>query len=334
MLTKRKVILCAAFFLLFAANIVQLFLWGNNRSSLVEEYEERVASLQATINAHGGEVTCFTVSTSVMPGDEITEDVLEPVTKLASNINGQYVTDINSILGKYFKIGLTNGSPILTDMVMSEQIRDDMREVDIYVDRWTVGLEEGDYVDINITMPYGDDYYVLSHKRIMGINENTLKVYLTAAEWETYQGALVDYYLNTEYGCTIYAQKYIEPGIQQEAVAFYTPPANIAALLQKNPNVIEKEELANMQSWRSSIEELLVIFRDEEDTVDSDGSKLAEGRAGFNTMVKSDAAAERDEKEREENDVLLDDGWNPVVDDGTINTNETIATEGEEVPTE
>ncbi len=313
MSTKRKVMIGVVIGLLVVANIVTALLWINNRSNLIESYEATVSSLEATIAAHGGEVTCYTVTTAVKPGDEITEDVLTPVTKLASDVNDQYVTDLSTILGKYFKIGLSNGTPILTDMIMSDQIRDDMREVDIYVDRWTVGLEVGDYVDINITMPYGDDYYVMTHKRVMGIGENTLKFYLTAAEWETYQGALVDYYLNSEYGATIYAQKYIEPGIQQAAIPFYTPPANIAALLQKNPNIIEKEELADMQAWRSSIEELLVIFRDEEDTVDSDGAKLAEGRANFNAAVQSDAATEKDEAQAAEDDVIMDEGWEPVV---------------------
>ncbi len=334
MSTKRKVIIGIVIGLLVVANVITIFLWVNSNSTLIESYEREVASLEATIAAHGGEVTCYTVASSVMPGDEITEDVLEPITKLASDVNEQYVTDINTVLGKYFKIGLSYGTPILTDMIMSEQIRDDMREVDIYVDRWTVGLREGDYVDVNITMPYGDDYYVLSHKRVMGISDNTLKLYLAAAEWETYQGALVDYYLNSEYGCTIYAQKYIEPGIQQAAVTFYTPPANIAALIQKNPNIIEKEELANMQAWRSSIEELLVIFRDEEDTVDSDGAKLSEGRSNFNNMVRTDAATASDEEAAESGDVILDDGWEPVIEETPTTTETDVADEEAEGVTE
>lgn len=311
---KSTLILSILLGLIIIVDIVLLFMWNKSTKSLKAEYESTIESLQATIEMYGGEVTCYTVKKTVMPGDEITEEVLLPVTKLASNINEQYVTDPDSIIGKYFKIGVSNGTPLLTDMVMSEQIRDDMRDVDIYVDRWTVGLKEGDYIDVNITMPYGDDYYVLSHKRVMSIGDNTLKVYLTAGEWAVYQGALIDYYLNQEYGCVIYAQKYIEPGIQQEAVAFYTPPSNISALVQKNPNVIEKEELANVTSWRSSIEELLVIFRDEADTVDSDGSKLAAGRSGFNSAVMSDANSQKaiDEELEALEEAAEEDDWSDI----------------------
>lgn len=332
---KIKIVIGLLIGLLIAFNGVQFFLWKSSRDKLVETYENTIASLEATIQAHGGEVTCYTVASAVMAGDEITEELLEPMTMLASDINDQYITDIDSVLGKYFKIGMSNGTPLLTDMVMSEQVRDDMRDVDIYVDRWTVGLTVGDYVDINITMPYGDDYYVLAHKRIMAIGENTLKLYLTAGEWETYQGALVDYYLNQEYGCTLYAQKYIEPGIQQSAVTFYTPPSNIAALIQKNPNVIEKEELASITTWRSSIEELLVIFRDEEDTVDSDGAKLATGRDSFNNAVTSDAVTDNEERAAEAADMQTDDdGWVSTVDSETATGTGTGTDETEEVAAE
>ena len=36
---------------------------------------------------------------------------------------------------------------------MAEVIEDDMRDRDIVLDRITVGIEEGDYIDIRITMP-------------------------------------------------------------------------------------------------------------------------------------------------------------------------------------
>ena len=34
--------------------------------------------------------------------------------------------------------------------------------------------------------------------------------------------------------CRLYATRYVEPGLQQDAIAYYAVPDNIAALLQKN----------------------------------------------------------------------------------------------------
>lgn len=149
-------------------------------------------------------------------------------------------------------------------------------------------------------MPYGDDYVVLSHKRVYSITENTIKLYLTELEWNLYQGAMVDFFLNTEYGCVIYADKYVEPGLQQKAVNYYAVPSNIAALLQKNPNIVDKEEAASLNDWRKSLEELLVIFRDNDDTVDADGSRLATGRAGLNDAVNTDQSAYSEAKKEAE----------------------------------
>ena len=199
---------------------------------------------------------------------------------------------------------------------MFEEVDDTLRDRDIVLDRITVGIAVGDYVDIRMTMPYGDDYVVIPHKRVYGINEGTIKLYLTELEWNTYLGAEVDYYLNKEYGCTIYADKYVEPGLQQDAVAYYAVPTNIAALLQKNPNIVDKEAAGSLNEWRESIEQLLVIFRDEEDTVDSDGTKLSTGRSEFNEAVNSDrmtlseAEAEAfEDVTAEESEEIGDDYW-------------------------
>jgi len=220
-------------------------------------------------------------------------------------------------------------------MVMDEEIDDTVRDRDIILDRLTVGIEEGDYIDIRMTMPYGDDYIVLPHKRIYGINEGTIKLYLNEYEWNVYQGALIDYFLNAEYGCTLYADKYIEPGLQQDAVPYYAVPTNIASLLQKNPNIIDKEEAASLNEWRDSLEELLVIFRDESDTVDSDASKLSAGRSTLNSSIEADRSTVAAQKLAEEQAATEsgDDYYEEVPDDfweETTTTEETSTEVGGE----
>ena len=336
---------------LVALNIFTFMYWKKVNTRTAEQYTSQIANMEATIAGYGNEVTCYTVKSSVKAGDEITEDNIEPLTMYSSLVNDQYVTDISEIVGQFFKIAVNPGTPIFYNSIMSENIDDTVRDRDICLDRLTVGLEVGDYIDVRITMPYGDDYVILSHKRVYGINENSVKLYLTELEWNRYVGALVDYLLNAEYGCAIYGDKYVEPGIQQAAVEFYAVPSNIAALLQKNPNIVDKEEASSLNEWRSSLEELLVIFRDEEDTVDSDGSKLSAGRSTYNTNIETDrkalaeakAEAEAEAAEQQQNDeeAVGDDYWDDTptdtdttttdTDTTTTDTNNTEATTGTEV---
>lgn len=292
----RKVWVIVLAVLLVVTNALNFFIGMKGREKVVAAYEAEQAKLLATIQAYGNEVTVYTVKSTAQPGETISRDNVVPMTTVSSAVTDQMVQNLNDIVGKEFKIALANGTPITYNMVMAESVRADTRDKDITLDSWPVGLVAGDYIDLKITMPYGDDYIIVSHKRVYEVNDNTLKLHLTADEWNRYLGAFVDYSLNTKYGATIYADKYVEPGIQTAAVPFYAVPTNIAALLQKNPNIVDKEEIGSTNEWRASIEELLSIFRDSEDTVDTDGATLAEKRAQYNEAVRADRDTRREEE--------------------------------------
>ncbi|MCM1215110.1 MAG: SAF domain-containing protein [Lachnospiraceae bacterium] len=321
---KVNIVFIAATVVLLVLNIVQFIVWRNINVNTAETYSAQIADLNATLARYGKDIRVYTVTNGVKAGDLVVASNLEAYTIPSSVDSDQYVHDIDEVTGRVFKVAVNPGTPITSNMTMAEAIEDDMRDRDIILNRITVGIEEGDYIDVRITMPYGDDYLVLSHKRVYGLGENTVKLYLTEFEWMQYQGAMVDYYLNSAYGCTIYADKYIEPGIQQAAVKYYTVPTNIAALIQKDPNIIDKAEASDLNSWRSSIEELLIIFRDEDDTVDVDGTKFATGRQQFNEDVKTDMAERREADEQaadeqeaeaeEEFDFGEDDEWSDTVE--------------------
>lgn len=291
MQSKVNVGLIVATVLFVVLNIVQFIVWRNINVTTSETYAASIADLNATLAAYGPDVTVYTVSSAVKAGDLVLEENIESITIPTSVDNDQYVHSLSDLIGRVFKIAVNPGTPITSNMTMTEPLEDSVRERDIILDRYTVGLTVGDYIDIRITMPYGDDYVVLPHKRIYAINEGSIKLYLNEFEWFQYNGAMVDYWLNRDYGATIYGDKYVEPGIQHEAVMYYAVPTNIAALMQKNPNILDKAEANDLNSWRAAIEELLIIFRDEEDTVDSDGGKFNTGRTEYNEAIKSDSTA-------------------------------------------
>lgn len=324
---KVNVVLIVLSVLFFGLNIFQFVWWNNTNKKLSESYTSEIASLEQTIAGYGTEVTVYTVSSAVKAGDEILEENIEPMKMYSSLLTEQYVTDISDIIGRYFKIAVNPGTPIMFNMAMDEELDDTVRDHDILLDSIPVGTEVGDYIDIRITFPYGDDYIVLSHKRIYGISENTIKLYMTEYEWNVYLGALVDYYINESLGTTIYGVKYVEPGIQQDAIAYYSVPTNIQTLLQKNPNIIDKEGAASLNAWRESLEAMLVLLRNNEDTIESDGEKFSSGRDAYNEAIEDDRAtaaeeaAEQAEMEAEQNvdntSSVSDDFWTEDIDSST-----------------
>lgn len=179
---------------------------------------------------------------------------------------------------------------------MSEEIVDSLREVDITGNRWPIGLKEGDYVDLRITYPRGEDFVVLSHKRIMSITEQTLKVYMTEEEQILYQSALVDFYLSRNYGSDIYLTKYVEPGLQSDASVFYSVPTHIESVVRLDPNVVNIAQVTVSKNLRDAINAARAEFPDG----DSSGSYIKGGRDELNSKVNSDYTIYEVEREREE----------------------------------
>ena len=126
--------------------------------SLEKKYTGEVAKLESTLNALGPSVTCYTISESFwnnnnkdIAGRTITEDSLEPISVPSSLVGTAYVTNKEDIIGKYYRINLEPGTPITNDLIMAEVLDNTLRDIDISVSSWVVGMRVGDFVDLRIT---------------------------------------------------------------------------------------------------------------------------------------------------------------------------------------
>lgn len=153
-----------------------------------------------------------------------------------------------------------------------------------------------DYVDLRITYPRGEDFIVLSHKRVMSITNQTLKVHMTEEEQHLYQAALVDFYLSRGYGSDLYLTKYVEPGIQGEAAVYYSVPSNIEAAVRKDPNIVDMAQVTVEGALRDMINAARAEFPDG----DPSGSEIKGGRDELNGKVNSDFTIYEVEKEKKE----------------------------------
>lgn len=295
------------------------------RESIESKLNSEIATLSATIEQLGPIEVVYSVSGRVEAGTEIREDQIVEMSLPSSMITESYIMDPSEIVGKVYKVSVDSGTPLTSDMIMERGIDDTTRDIDICMDRWTVGLKVGDYVDYRITLPYGDDYIAIPHLRVEAVNSTSLKVYMTEAQWHIYQGTLVDYYLNVDKGASIYVTKYVEPGIQKPATSYYTVPENIRAIMVLDPNIIDKAEATANSNMRKSIDKLLKQLQGEDYSVEDETGALSSGRSQFNSNINNDATILQNESE-EGTDSTIDDFY----ENQSIYEDEEVVEAGEE----
>ena len=115
-------------------------------------------------------------------------------------------------------------------------------------------LTTGDYVDIRLQMPSGQDFIVLSKKMIeipvvQGMDSvDTIWMSLSEEEILTMSCAIVEAYRIN--GSKLYATKYTDPGMQQAIIPTYPINAETIKLIEEDPNITElaKKGLGNRYS--------------------------------------------------------------------------------------
>jgi len=140
-----------------------------------------------------------------------------------------YITEED--IGKTAIIDIKDKSPIMKSMVTSVDIAKDTREYEIQVCNLMVDQRENDYVDIRIEFPDGGDYLVLPKKQIKNLNlENCVFwTYLNEEEILRFSSAVIDAFSIT--GTKIYATRYVESNLQEEAKPTYLVNATIQSMM-------------------------------------------------------------------------------------------------------
>lgn len=224
--------------MIIAAIIIGLLLWMINKQRVeTQEIED-------------SKVTVYMLAQDVVSGNSVTIDKLAlievvadatPITAIDVNNFATYVTE-NSI----FKIDLKAGTVLSSDMIVENEdvTKDDTREQEFNMIILPTYLEADDYVDIRLRLPSGEDYIVVSKKKVLDSDEVTMWINLSEDEILTLSNAIVEAYQID--GSLLYATTYVEPGIQAAASVTYVPSVSVAQLINNDPNVVDtaKEELA------------------------------------------------------------------------------------------
>lgn len=161
--------------------------------------------------------------------------LIEIETSLSTGlINGSEISN-NAVA----RIDLGTGTILTKTMINdAEQITNDTRTVEYNMITLPTSVNTGDYIDVRLMLPSGQDFIVISKKRIENINGEILTLNFSEGEILIMNSAIVEAYIMK--ASNLYATKYIEPGNQTAAINTYRPTEAVVQLISANPNIVAK----------------------------------------------------------------------------------------------
>lgn len=155
------------------------------------------------------------------------------------------------------KVNMNKNSIITIDMISKsdEKTTDDLRKVEYNMLVLPSQIATGEYVDVRLSLPSGQDYIVVSKKQVEipqidGVDsEDTIWLKLSESEIITMNNAIVDAYRSI--GSTLKVVTYTEAGIQNAATPTYVPTGEVMELINSNPNIVQTAKNALIQRYNS-----------------------------------------------------------------------------------
>ncbi len=181
--------------------------------------------------------TVYAVKSNIKSGQPITSADLVAQTVVTNLSTSEIATAANLTENTVAKIDLGQGTILTQSMIVEsdESVQDSLRIQELNMLSLPADLETNDYVDIRLVFPNGQDYIVISKKRVIQSTETTIFVKLSEEEILTMSNAIVESYI-TE-GSLLYATKYVDPGIQNASVPTYTVSKEVLDLIDTNSNI-------------------------------------------------------------------------------------------------
>jgi hypothetical protein len=290
------------------AGCVYFAIQYNTVKSEKEVLIQQNAQLQSNIDAIGPITTAYTVAVDVENGNVIGADDFVEMTVPVSSVTETTILNIDDIVGKLYKIDIQPGTTVTSDMVMTNDFSETVYEKDMGFDYLPLGIEVGDYVDVKISLPYGETFVVMQHKRVeqVVLDTNVIKTYLTPAQQALWESAMRDKALYGGIGVSLYVDKYVEPGVQNDTNASYPVRQEVAAVVMVDRNITDKKECVN-NTLRQSIDQML------EAVVEEDGSKLQSGVSSEASQINSSVSLYT-ENTTNKSDVTGDDSTTGDID--------------------
>lgn len=195
------------------------------------------------------------------------------------------------------KIDMDRNTVLTLDMLsLGSIVTADVRKQEYNAIVLPVDLTTGDYVDIRLMLPNGQDFIVVSKKMVElpvidGMeSEETIWVNLSEDEILSMSCAIVEAYRIN--GAKLYATKYTDPGIQEKATPTYPISAEAYELIKADPNVTERAE----KELRNRYTQELVNIRN--NTINNELSKTENSETNVPNQMNESIVKTQEERKK------------------------------------
>lgn len=193
----------------------------------------------------GTEKAVYVLNQDVESGQEITTSMFKRISSY-ENLVPKNIVDATTIANTesdkkvIAKIDMYKNTVVTKDFITleEEKITDDVRTMEYNMLTLPIDIKIGDYVDVRLTFPNGQDFIVISKKEIKNIQGTTVTFELAEQEILMLNSAIVESYIMT--ASNIYVAKYVEPGLQEKATNTYIPTVEVRNLINADNNIITK----------------------------------------------------------------------------------------------
>lgn len=196
------------------------------------------------------------------------------------------------------KIDMKANTVVTNEMLVKsdEKTTKDLRIQEYNMLQLSSQITVDDYIDIRFRLPSGQDYIVVSKKKVEvpqidGVDSiNTIWLQLTEDEILAMSNAIVENYIVE--GSLLYTTKYVEPGTQEKAIPTYVPSAEVQTLMRDNdPNILDTAKMELLTRYNSNAN-VRNSINDAKNRVDSD-----DAQSNVSTGVKKEVSTAQEQRQ-------------------------------------
>ena len=262
-------------------------------------------------------VYAYVVTQTINSGETIDPSKLQYIetslggvdtSSLITALNTQDVEDattgqITTVYTQKAKVNLTPGTVLTNDLLYEDEaLTSDVRTQEYNVVVLPSQLQTGEYIDVRLRLPDGQDLIVVSHKEITipeyedgTLSTNNILMNLSEDEILMMSCAIVESYQMN--GSMLYATRYVEPGVQEAATPTYIANDETIALVGNNPNIVQEAQNELINRYNTDVarpDNDTQIIRD---TINSEIDSNEDAADNVTDKTEDEITALQDERE-------------------------------------
>lgn len=255
-------------------------------SVVLHNYSKKNKLLETELSRQSAK-TGYVLNQDIIAGEKITADMITEVKLSGEDSVSIENANKDMLVEKYAKCTFVKGTVLNSQCVYEEEeYSSDMRIHEFDFIEISDMLQTGDFIDIRIAYPNGEDYIVVKHKQIMAMNEMSqeqpvkdYRIHIKVTEEEILRLASAYVDMNYYPGSRIYAVSYLDQ-FQQSGIVNCPVNSQVFQLLGWDPNTLnyvssEEEQQrrtvleSNLLEYAVGNEEVVAIMEQDESTVDA-----------------------------------------------------------------